>query len=125
MAIQTLRPTQRNEKEPNPMNGACCPECGSCENGVVDSRNYQSGLKRRRKCYHCLFRWSTLEIPEKMVAYSIVQNLDKAIKHAKAMLRDLENIRNSSNNYVEEPQEDLNDAGIVQESENNEVAQED
>ena len=95
------------------MNGACCPECGSYENGVVDSRNYQSGLKRRRKCYHCSFKWSTLEIPEKMVAYNVVQNLDKVIKHAKAILRDLENIRNSSSDYVEEPQEDLSGPGIA------------
>lgn len=44
--------------------GFMCPECGSIQTCVIDSRGVPSvGQKRRRrKCSKCEARWTTLEI---------------------------------------------------------------
>ena len=39
-------------------------QCLHTGNIVVDSRPYQIGLRRRRKCPHCGERWNTYEIRE-------------------------------------------------------------
>jgi len=42
--------------------GLGCPECGSCESGVVDSRGTTDGIRRRRLCEYCGYRFSTVEV---------------------------------------------------------------
>lgn len=45
--------------------GLCCPKCGSTELTVTDSRAFQGGIRRRRKCLKCAEwnRFSTIEVP--------------------------------------------------------------
>ncbi len=38
-----------------------CPNCGSEESRVTDSRNANGGLRRRRECLQCGFRFTTYE----------------------------------------------------------------
>lgn len=39
-----------------------CPNCGSYQDHVVDTKPYGlTEVKRRRECYDCGFRWNTLE----------------------------------------------------------------
>lgn len=40
--------------------GQVCPKCGG-ETSVVDSRPYLDGVRRRRECKECEYRFSTLE----------------------------------------------------------------
>jgi transcriptional repressor NrdR len=47
-----------------------CPYCGYCESRVTDSRDQGGTIHRRRRCEHCLQRFSTVEsvvLPELMV----------------------------------------------------------
>src|SRR5258708_22426379 len=47
-----------------------CPYCGFHESRVTDSRDQGGTIHRRRRCEHCLQRFSTLEsvvLPELMV----------------------------------------------------------
>lgn len=44
--------------------GMTCPFCGSENNKVVDSREINSGIKRRRECLNCRMRWNTYEYSE-------------------------------------------------------------
>lgn len=51
-----------------------CPECGCYDSTVIDSRQNDDGLiRRRRKCLICGKRYSTLELSairyEKMVEF--------------------------------------------------------
>lgn len=39
-----------------------CPACGE-GTGVVDSRPNEHGIRRRRKCYSCAHKITTIEIP--------------------------------------------------------------
>lgn len=39
-----------------------CPKCNSYNQTVVDSRSDEMTVKRRRKCFDCGYRFSTLEI---------------------------------------------------------------
>lgn len=38
-----------------------CPNCGS-ESTVLHSMQVDEGIKRRRKCKRCKYRWNTLEV---------------------------------------------------------------
>ena len=43
-----------------------CPNCGSYQDHVVDTRpRGLDKIKRRRECYDCGFRWNTIEIYDK------------------------------------------------------------
>ena len=39
-----------------------CPHCGSTQNGVIDSRFRAQQRLRRRKCFGCSHRWTTVEV---------------------------------------------------------------
>lgn len=39
-----------------------CPECGSSQSDVLDSRTYPNRTRRRRQCRDCGARWTTHEI---------------------------------------------------------------
>ncbi|MGK9450324.1 NrdR family transcriptional regulator [Acidithiobacillus caldus] len=39
-----------------------CPKCGSSKHRVIDSRQYDFGVRRRRECLECGERFSTVEI---------------------------------------------------------------
>jgi transcriptional repressor NrdR len=43
-----------------------CPNCGSHEIVVKDSREHKeyNWIKRRRECHYCEYRWNTLELAE-------------------------------------------------------------
>lgn len=47
-----------------------CPQCTSDETSVLGSRETFSDkvIRRRRKCNTCAHRWSTVELPEEVVA---------------------------------------------------------
>ena len=38
-----------------------CRQCGKGSH-VVDSTKDANGVKRRRECYHCRYRWNTVEV---------------------------------------------------------------
>ena len=40
-----------------------CPCCGSLQVHIVDSRAYDTQVRRRRECLDCLARFNTIEIP--------------------------------------------------------------
>lgn len=40
-----------------------CPHCGSYQVRTVDSRPYDTQVRRRRECNDCLKRFNTIEIP--------------------------------------------------------------
>lgn len=42
--------------------------CKHPNNYVIDSRPHATGIRRRRVCEDCEFRWSTYELPEAEVA---------------------------------------------------------
>lgn len=44
-----------------------CPACGG-GTGVTDSRPNGDGIRRRRKCYVCSHRFTTMEIPHDLAA---------------------------------------------------------
>ena len=39
-----------------------CPSCGSLQVHIVDSRGYDTQVRRRRECLDCLTRFNTIEI---------------------------------------------------------------
>lgn len=41
-----------------------CPKCNSRNIKCVDSRSYDSGVKRRKKCFDCDYRWNTVEVTD-------------------------------------------------------------
>lgn len=45
------------------MTPARCVKCGN-DSTVIDSRQNDKAIRRRRKCTFCAFRWTTLEVPE-------------------------------------------------------------
>lgn len=43
-----------------------CPVCGCEHHVVIETRRHEDEdgvIRRRRKCGHCQFRWSTAEVP--------------------------------------------------------------
>lgn len=38
-----------------------CPSCGNCDSKVIDSREVNEGIRRRRQCLHCGHRFTTYE----------------------------------------------------------------
>ena len=45
-----------------------CPACGVSGAGVVDSRLVAEGRRRRKRCWGCDHRWSTIEMHEERAA---------------------------------------------------------
>lgn len=43
------------------VNGLRCPSCGKQGHRTIDSRPTLGGIRRRRECMSCEFRFSTLE----------------------------------------------------------------
>lgn len=57
-----------------------CPKCGSWQNTIYDSRREEDHVWRRRECFHCKHRFSTVEID-----VDVYDNLlDKPPKDTKA-----------------------------------------
>ena len=44
------------------MAAMACPQCGGAESAVTDSRPAKGGVRRRRKCLGCEFRFTTYEM---------------------------------------------------------------
>ena len=45
-----------------------CPKCNSANQGVYDTRQFEHGRQRKRKCKECPERWTTIEIPLEVYA---------------------------------------------------------
>jgi transcriptional regulator NrdR family protein len=43
--------------------GLLCPRCSAVRNYVKDSRPNHFGVRRRRVCMTCKYRWTTYEVP--------------------------------------------------------------
>ena len=39
-----------------------CKECGSGGNRVISSEKAREGVRRRRECLRCGYRWNTMEV---------------------------------------------------------------
>lgn len=39
-----------------------CPECQSYQTVIIDSRQYDEQVRRRRECHDCGTRWNTIEV---------------------------------------------------------------
>lgn len=57
-----------------------CPACGKRKLRVVDSRQYEHYIRRRRECEHCLTRFNTRE---KIVYQSLPSYILKRLLHEK------------------------------------------
>jgi transcriptional regulator NrdR family protein len=49
-------------KPQQPVSQETCPLCGSHNFGVIDSRPSGSARRRRKKCFYCGHRWTTIEL---------------------------------------------------------------
>ena len=71
-----------------------CPRCAGKSSSVVDSRPNEVGIRRRRSCKDCGFRWSTMELPvadhEAETAKQRAE-LTKRIEDLTALLKTFEN----------------------------------
>lgn len=67
-----------------------CPECGSENIGVHDTRSQEDNIWRRRKCFECGHRFSTIEID-----FDVYEKLmDKPPKDTKAKVNEaVENMK--------------------------------
>lgn len=68
--------------------GIYCPKCGGCNSGVVDKRNKDGYLRRRRKCKSCDELFTTKEqivIDSKRGKISLTES-DTAIKELRENL---------------------------------------
>lgn len=54
-----------------------CPKCGHRETQVLDSRDSQECIRRRRGCLNCLFRFTTYERVEVPLVLVVKKNGDK------------------------------------------------
>lgn len=71
-----------------------CPKCLSKNTGVIDSRPVAKGrsTRRRRACFKCKHRWSTIEVNVLKFRYSFERELkkeyrDQIVESVKAELR--------------------------------------
>jgi len=55
--------------------GVVCSACGELESDVLDTRQNELGLRRRRKCRRCKGRFSSIEIS--------YQDFNKLVRDAK------------------------------------------
>jgi transcriptional regulator NrdR family protein len=63
--------------------------CKHLNNHVIDSRPHAAGIRRRRVCEDCEFRWNTYELPEAEVTRA--QRLEARLM---ALLNELAKERN-------------------------------
>lgn len=59
--------------------GICCPSCNSTRSAVVDSRDSDTGRRRRRSCLSCKERYTTWEMTEATVHSYELRDIDKAL----------------------------------------------
>lgn len=62
-------------EERNETNPSFCPNCGSKDYHTFDSRKYKPHIHRRRVCYKCGTRWSSIEILADYYNKIIAENL--------------------------------------------------
>jgi hypothetical protein len=63
-----------------------CPECGSDQVGVTDTRPEANGRRRRKKCDACGHRWTTLEMHMGAAKEALAGSL--ALRRADRLLAD-------------------------------------
>ncbi len=66
-----------------------CPKCGDGEPMVIDSRQKPYGIRRRRECLACGYRYSTVEIS--VERYGFLENAENLILNAKEVKSNIEN----------------------------------
>lgn len=59
-------PQQKGEKD----GGVPCPECKGGGTMCLDSRRFETGTRRRRRCTKCGYRFKTLEYATESVAFN-------------------------------------------------------
>lgn len=55
-----------------------CPNCGSYQVRTVDSRSYDTQVRRRRECNDCKVRFNTIEIP--LLEYKTLKARDAELR---------------------------------------------
>jgi len=66
-----------------------CPACNGRKSAVRDSREHELGVRRRRVCGWCGYRWTTLEI-----AYT-----GRAILERESMRREMRHLQDKITQY--------------------------
>ena len=100
------------------MSSLKCPNCGSVENDVVDSRPWDDGasIKRRRKCKMCDYRFNTYERVESFTINvikkdgtsqvfskeKILQGVLKACEKRPVTMAQAENLANEIEKYLQD-----------------------
>lgn len=69
-----------------------CPECGSSENRVIDSRLRADGTetRRRRECEKCGFRYTTYERYEEIFPYVVKKDATRELFDKRKILAGIE-----------------------------------
>lgn len=62
-----------------------CPYCGFDDSHVVDSRDVENGIRRRRECLKCTSRFTTYERPQP-VALFVVKKDERSEEFSKSKL---------------------------------------
>ena len=73
-----------------------CPNCGG-DTKVIDSRQQEDSVYRRRKCLICKERFSTTEIDLQMyekLAYASLSNIQEKVNEV------MEQIKNNVNKFI-------------------------
>jgi hypothetical protein len=67
-----------------------CPICAS-KSGVTDTRPWHASVRRRRQCFSCDYRWTTVEIPADLGDRlpEIQEALQRLAREAEDMARQL------------------------------------
>lgn len=59
------------------LGGTCCPNCGSRNNSVIDSRPSYQSTRRRRNCDQCGARWTTFEVTGEEIGRAFYPQVDQ------------------------------------------------
>lgn len=65
-----------------------CPQCGSMESDVRDSRPSEIGIRRRQFCRKCLARWTTYELSIASIEClrMLREEIDRSIENLRGLL---------------------------------------
>lgn len=61
-----------------------CPHCGSYQVRTVDTRAYDTEVRRRRECTDCMERFNTIEIP--LEEYKGLKQMEQGLRVFKAQI---------------------------------------
>ncbi len=73
------------------MAGLNCPQCGFDKTCVVDSRKVADGIRRRRECEQCGYRWTTYECGSDLMHRLMNRAYKTGLKKARERIEKIEN----------------------------------